>query len=163
MSHKRMMLSVAFLAILGSVSVLPIAQASTYVWSKETESYRVYMEVVPAELVRNKPSLLDEDKKLHSVSVGSMPGLSHVLVWIYDKLGNAKALDVTVIAEAGPVDGKKTIKPLEKMRLSTGIVYGNLFQVHGEGEHIVALKIFAPDRSGYEEALFEHNVYGTGS
>jgi len=156
MNHKRIIRSVVFLVIIASVGVFTTAQASTYIWSKETESYRVYMEVVPAEIVRTQPSLLDEDKQLHSVSVDAMPGLSHVLVWIYHKPGNAKALDVTVIAEAGPVEGVKLVKPLEKMRLKTGVTYGNLFKVHRNEKHVVVLKIYAPNRSGYEEAVFEH-------
>jgi len=156
MNHKRIIRSVVFLVIIASVGVFTTAQASTYIWSKETESYRVYMEVVPAEIVRTQPSLLDEDKQLHSVSLDAMPGLSHVLVWVYHKPGSAKALDVTVIAEAGPVEGVKLVKPLEKMRLKTGVTYGNLFKVHRNEKHVVALKIYAPNRSSYEEAVFEH-------
>lgn len=156
MIHKRIIQSVVLLTVLGAVGLSSAVRASTYIWSKETESYRIYMEVVPAELVKHQPALLDADKQLHNVSVDTMSGLSHVLVWIYQKPGNAKALDVTVIAEAGPVEGNKLVKPLEKMRLKTGVTYGNLFEVHRNEKHAVALKIYAPNRSGYEEAVFEH-------
>ena len=156
MNYNRIVLSVVFLIILGSVGVSSAVVASTYIWSKETESYRIYMEVVPAELVKHQPDLLDEDKQLHNVSVDTMSGLSHVLVWIYQKPGNVKALDVTVIAEAGPAAGNKLVKPLEKMRLKTGVTYGNLFKVHRNEKHVVSLKIYASNRSGYEEAVFEH-------
>lgn len=159
MNHMRITVFVALLSVFGMATVSSSDKDSSYVWSQETESYRIYMEVVPAELVKNQPALLDKDKKLHAISVEKMPGLSHVLVWIYQKPGNTKALDLTVIAMAGPTDGRKVEKPLEKMHMKTGIAYGNVFEVHREEEHVVGVKIYAPNRSGYEEVIFGHDNY----
>jgi hypothetical protein len=134
-------------------------QARGYVWSNETPSYRIYMEVMPADLFPHQPILLDDKQRLHDVIPGETEGLSHLLVSIYRKPGNEEVLDATLIAEVGPVSGKKTIKPLEKMALSTGVTYGNIFKVHQLLKHSVKLKIFNLNNSGYEEALFEHQDY----
>lgn len=59
---------VAFVLI--SLAMISVADATSYVWAKETEHYRVYMGVVPAELVQHQPALLDEAKRLHGFRPG---------------------------------------------------------------------------------------------
>lgn len=159
MNSKRRSVVLILIYTLVSFLIFSDVHAVSYVWTKETPSYRIYMGVVPAELVQHQPRLLDEDKQLHNVTPGEKEGLSHVMVWIYRKPGNERVLDATLIAEVGPESGKKTIKPLEKMALGTGMSYGNFFKVHQAAEHSIKLKIFNLNSSGYEEALFEHQGY----
>lgn len=63
-----------------------------------------------------------------------------------------------MIAEVGSESGDKTVKPLEKMKLSAGVSYGNFFKFHRDAKHAVTLKIFKVD-GGYEEVVFEHQGY----
>ena len=133
--------------------------ATSYVWARDTHNYRVYMSVVPADIVQNQPRLLDKDKRLHNVIPGSEEGISHVLVWVYKKVGNERLLDVTIIAEAGPVFGGKIVKPLEKMKLGTGVTYGNFFKLHQDSDHTIRLKIYQINSEGHEEVTFNHIGY----
>lgn len=151
--------SVIALTLLTVLILSPLSSASTYIWKKNTDSYRIYMEVVPAELVQTQPRLWDKDKNLHQVDVGGASGLSHVLVWVYRKPGNSKAVDVTVIAEVDSEQGGKVEKPLEKMRQLPGVVYGNIFRVHQAQEHTMRLKVYSPNAPGFEEAVFRHVGY----
>lgn len=139
------------------IGISSAVQASTYLWWTDSNSYRVYMEIVPAELVQHQPTLWDGDKQLHSLKVDEMADRSHVLVWLYRKPDGSKALDATIIAEAGPLEGEKLVKPLEKMKMKTGVVYGNIFNVHRDEKHVVSLKIYGPNSNGYEEVRFEHD------
>ena len=140
------------------VALISVAQASTYVWKAETKSYLVYAQVVPAELVKHQPFLLDGKTQLHNVTINDMTGLSHVWVWVIPKTGNSKSLDVTVIAEIDSVAAGEIEKPLEKMKLSGSWVLGNIFRVHRDDKHSLTLKIYDADREGFEEAVFTHEV-----
>ena len=159
MSSNKLSLIWIVVYSLASVLIFSSAQAASYVWTKETSNYRIYMGIVPAELVQHKPRLLDEDKRLHNVRPGEKKGMSHMVVWVYHKPGNARVLDATLIAEVGPVSGEKTIKPLEKMKLGLGVSYGNFFKVHQKIEHTVNLKIFNLNSDGFEEVVFTHQGY----
>lgn len=159
MNSKR--LSVFWIVVysLASLLIISVANAASYVWTKETPNYRIYMGIVPAELVQHQPRLLDEDKRLHNVRPGEKTGMSHMVVWVYHKPGNARVLDATLIAEVDPASGEKTIKPLEKMKLGLGVSYGNFFKVHQNSEHTVTLKIFNLNSNGFEEVVFTHQGY----
>ena len=145
--------------VLSALVWTAFASASTYIWKKDTDSYRIYMEIVPAEMVKEQPQLWDADKKLHQVAVGEADGLSHVLVWIYRKSDNAKALDVTLVAEMESESGRKVERPLEKMSELPGVVFGNIFPVHEVQKHALRLKVYSPNSDEYEMAVFEHVGY----
>lgn len=139
---------------------LAVASGSTYIWKQDTDSYRVYMEIVPAEMVRKQPQLWDSDKKIHQMDVNvAADGLSHVLVWVYRKSDNTKLRDVTLIAEMESENGRKIEKPLEKMIRLPGVVFGNIFPVHGVDKHTLRLKVYSPNSETYESAVFEHVGY----
>lgn len=159
MNSKRISMSWVVVYILALAMVSSGLHAASYVWAGDTPSFRIYVGVVPAELVQHQPKLLDEGKRLHNVTPGEEKDMSHMLVWLYRKPGNERVLDVTLIAEVGLVSGDKTIKPLEKMKLGTGVSYGNFFKVHQDAEHTVSLKIYSMNSSGYEEAIFKHKGY----
>lgn len=152
------------IGFIGTVLVMSIAvastlaNASTYVWKAETKSYRLYTQLVPAELVRKQPFLLDGDKRLHGLESDEMRGLTHVLVWVYRKPGNQRALDTTVIAEVDAASGETMEKPLEKMKLNGNVVFGNIFRVHRDEKHSLTLRIYNPKGDGYENAVFTHDA-----
>lgn len=150
------------LALAASLMMAITAQAepppgeTQYLWMQQTANYRVYLGIVPVELVKHQPQLLDEDKTLHDIRPDEKTGLSHVFAWIYRRPGNEPVRDAIVIAEVRHRDTVEARKPMEKMRLSTGVAYGNFFKVHRQDEHAVAVQIRDSNREGYETAVFTH-------
>lgn len=147
---------VASLMLFVSAQAAQSTGENQYFWQQETEHYRVYLGIVPVELVKHQPQLLDEEKQLHDLRPAAESELSHVFAWIYRKPGNEPVRDATVFGEVSYMGVVEARKPMEKMRLSTGIAYGNFFKVHRQDEHTVAVQIHDHNREGYETAVFTH-------
>lgn len=157
--HRLPLLISVFFLLLPAITLGASNPENAYVWKQETDSYRVYMGVVPASEVTNHPHVLDEQKTIHGVLPESIKNTSHVMVTVYRKPGNTRVTNATIIAETGHRDGDKIIKPLEKMELKGRVAYGNFFTVHKEKEHEVKVKIYVPNRNGFEEAIFRHTGF----
>ncbi len=161
---KSTMRAIGLLGALGFAAVLqplmaqsaPSAEASNP-WHAESESYRAYLGVVPASLIRRKPVLVDGNKDLHGGADRQGGAGQHVMVALYRKTDNTRVTTATVIADVAPkklLGGEKQEKPLERMATTGGITYGNYFEMPGTGPYEVELTIYEPHRSGSEELTF---------
>ena len=158
-THRLPLLISVFFLIIPAITAGAPNPESAYAWKQETENYRVYVGVVPASEVTNPPRVADEQKQIHGALPEKVKDTSHVMVTVYRKLGNTRVTNATIIADVGLRDGNKTVKPLEKMELKGRVAYGNFFTVHQEKEHEVRIKIYEPNRNGYEEAIFSHTGF----
>jgi len=121
--------------------------------SGESESYRAYLGVVPASLIRRKPVLVDGNKDLHG-GIDQSGFTQHVMVAVYRKQGNKRVEEATIIAKVSPkklLGGSVQEKPLERMATTGGITYGNYFTMPQAGTYEIELKIYEPNRSEKEE------------
>lgn len=122
-----------------------------------SESYQVYLGIVPGTRISKEPYLVDRDKNLH----GGIDSLSsndyHVMVAIFDKENNRRIRDATVIAKVdkkGFMSGENITMPLEKMVTSGTISYGNFFNIKSDSTYRMTVEIYRPRSSGYEEVEF---------
>lgn len=139
---KLLLLALSFIA-----APLPVMAADAS-WHHESASYHVYLGVVPASLIRSNPALVDEDKALHK---GNDAGdaSQHVMVSIFRKPGNERVTNATVIARVGPrrlLGGGGVEKPLEKMRTSGVITYGNYFSMPKKAEYEIEVRVYEPHK-----------------
>lgn len=124
-----------------------------------SDSYQVYLGIVPGNRITKEPYLVDRDVSLHG-GIGSLSANDyHVMVAIYDKKTNARIKDATVIAKVekdGIMSGDKTVLPMEKMITSGTVTYGNFYKMNSGSEYEIEIKIYRPRESGYEEVEFSY-------
>lgn len=155
-SHVLNGASVVFTMLLTLVAAPLTAWAAEASWHQESASYHVYLGVVPADVIKANPALVDGDKTLHK---GDNPSDSseHVLVSVFRKPNNERVLNATVIAGVGIkklLRGAKAEKPLEKMLTSGLITYGNYFSMPKQGEYEIAVRIYEPNKDQAEPVTF---------
>jgi len=127
----------------------------------DSASYRVYLGIVPASMIKNDPKLVDGDKSLHGGAQRQLPGTYHIMLAIYDKRDNKRITDATVIAQVRPkklLSREIVVRPLEKMASSSTITYGNYFALSDKGKYEIEAKIYESDKNGYEEVEFSYVI-----
>lgn len=135
------------------------ASASDISLHKDSKSYRVYLGVIPASMLKKEPQLVDGDKSLHGGIGNQASGAQHIMVAIYRAADNRRVTDATVIASVKPdklLKRDKTVKPLEKMLTSGAVTYGNFFKVDGKGEYEIKVDIYSPNQNGAEQVEFNY-------
>lgn len=140
-----------FVVLLALVAA-PFAVAADASWHHESASYHVYLGIVPANLIRSNPVLVDGDKTLHQDN-GASGASQHVLVSIFRKPGNERVTNATVIARVGPrklLGGSGTEKPLEKMLTSGVITYGNYFSMPKKADYEIEVRVYEPHKEKAE-------------
>ena len=152
------------LVTLVSLISLPttFSYASESNWKAETKSYRVYLGVIPASIIKKNISLIDGDKSLHGGENKITSNSQHIMVSIFSRSGNKRILNATTIAKLKnkKIFGKKNItKPLEKMKTSGSITYGNYFNIRKKGKYVFDVDIYQPNKNGYEKASFLFKNY----
>ncbi|TDY02441.1 hypothetical protein [Thiohalophilus thiocyanatoxydans] len=122
-----------------------------------SETYQVYLGIVPGARITKEPYLVDRDKSLHGGidSLGSND--YHVMVAIFDKENNSRIKDATVIAKIdkkGFMSGENITMPMEKMITSGTVSYGNFFNLKSDSTYNMTVEIYRPRSNGYEEVEF---------
>lgn len=138
-------------------SSITTSHAADSNWSAETKSYRVYLGVVPASMIKKNLALIDKDKSLHGGTKNITSASQHIMVSVFSKNGNKRILNVTAIAKIKNkklLGGLNLTKPLEKMNTSGAITYGNYFKLSKKGKYTIDVDIYQPDKNGYEKASF---------
>ena len=156
MFFKRMMFALIFSAPLVFSSITNSYAADSN-WSAESKSYRVYLGVVPASMIKKNIMLIDKDKSLHGGTNNVTSATQHIMVSIFSKKDNVRILNATAIAEIKNkklLGGNKITKPLEKMNTSGAITYGNYFKLSKKGKYAIEVDIYQSDKSGHEEVEF---------
>lgn len=147
------------LLLLAGLSISNPALASDISTQQESDSYRVYLGVIPASVLKRQPQLVDGDRTLHGGIGKQSSGSQHVMVAIYRKTDNSRVKDATVIAEVAPdtlIKRDKQVKPLEKMLTSGAVTYGNFFRIPNSGEYRIKTEIYEPNRNGAETVTFDY-------
>lgn len=138
------------------------ALASDSSGHQESDSYRVYLGVVPASALKKSPQLVDGDRALHGGAGRQGSGSQHIMVAIYRKADNSRVKDATVLAEVMPdklLQRDKQVKPLEKMLTSGTVTYGNFFRIPNSGEYRIRVDVYEPNRNGAETVKFEYEFH----
>lgn len=128
-------------------------------WHAESESYRAYLGIVPANLIRREPVLVDGNRSLHGGADEQPGGAQHVMVAIYRKSDNSRVAGATVIATVEKeklLGGDEQEKPLERMATTGGITYGNYFDMPKSGNYEIEVTIYETNRNGGEEIEFSY-------
>jgi len=158
MSIKMIQIKGILIAIMLMFSASQLV-ASDLNWHEESENYHVYLGVVPASMIKDSLSLVDNDKSLHG-GLSSLPSeAQHVMVTIYRKDGKTRVTNATVIAEvsSGVLLGRKKLeKPLEKMTTNKQITYANFFDMRDKGKYKIEIEIYEPNKNGKDEITFFH-------
>ena len=153
---KRIILALAFSVPL-IFSSITIAHAADSNWHAETKSYRVYLGVIPASMIKKDLTLIDKDKSLHGGIDNITSSSQHVMVSVFSKKGNKRIINATVIAKIKSkklIGGNEITKPLEKMDTSGAVTYGNYFSLLKKGNYVIDVEIYQSDKNGYEKAKF---------
>lgn len=133
------------------------ANATDSNWHADTNSYRVYLGVVPASIIKKNLTLIDKDKSLHGGTNNTTNATQHIMVSIFSKKDNKRILKATAIARIKNkkiFGSKKIIKPLEKMNTSGAITYGNYFKLSKKGTYKIDVDVYQSDKNGSEKASF---------
>ena len=133
--------------------------ASDLSWHEESENYHVYLGVVPASMIKESMSLVDNDKSLHGGLSKLSPEAQHVMITVYRKDGKTRVANATVIAEvsSGILLGRKKLeKPLEKMTTSGQTTYANFFDMRDAGKYKIEVEIYESNKNGKDEITFYH-------
>lgn len=149
-----LLMTIAMLTL--GIAIQP-ARAGDSAFHEESESYRVYLGIVPASFLKRNPSLVDQDKQLHGGVSEQPPTMQHVMVTVFRKDNNARVLNATVISRVGIkkfFGGTKMEKPLEKMLTSGVVAYGNYFAMPENGEYEIAVRIYEPNKDKNETVTF---------
>lgn len=128
-------------------------------WHAESDSYRAYLGIVPASLIRREPVLVDGNRSLHGGAEQQSGGAQHVMVALYRKSDNSRVAGATVVAtveKAKLLGGDKQEKPLERMATTGGITYGNYFNMPNPGNYEIEVIIYETNRDGGEELEFSY-------
>lgn len=150
------------LATIVLLAALSPTIAADDAFHRETGSYRVYLGVVPASLIKKNPTLVDNDKQLHGSPSVRAQNEQHVMVTIFRKSGGARVLNATAIAEVRPkklFGGRGAEKPLEKMITSGAVAYGNYFDIPERGKYRIDIRIYEPGKDGNEKVGFVYQIY----
>lgn len=135
------------------------AHARDVAFHADSNTYRVYLGVVPASLLNKNPELIDKDRQMHG-GVADLPASTqHVMVAVFRKDGNARVLDATVIAKVsrGKIFGRSNSeKPMEKMVTSGAVAYANFFDMPERGDYRIEVNIFETHRAGSEKVRFNY-------
>lgn len=153
---KRIILALAFSVPL-IFSSITIADAADSNWHTETKSYRVYLGVIPASMIKKDLTLVDKDKSLHGGTDNITSSTQHIMVSIFSKNGNKRIINATAIAKIKNkklIGGNKITKPLERMDTSGSVTYGNYFTLTKKGDYVINVDIYQSDLSGNEKATF---------
>ncbi len=140
-----------------SFSVTTNLYAADASWHEETQSYKVYLGIVSANLIKNNLYLVDRDKSLHGNISEKTSNDKHLLVSVYRKKNNERVTNATIIGEIKHkklLGGNKIRKPLEKMVTSGTITYGNFFKMGEQGTYEINIEIFESDKNGSEHVTF---------
>lgn len=133
------------------------ANATDSNWHSDTKSYRVYLGVVPASMIKKNPTLIDKQKSLHGGTKNTTNASQHIMVSIFSKKDNKRILKATAIANIKNkklFGSKKIAKPLEKMITSGSITYGNYFKLSKKGTYVIDVDIYQSNKNGSEKASF---------
>lgn len=128
-------------------------------WRAESDTYRAYLGVVPASLIRREPVLVDGDRTLHGGAEEQSSAAQHVMVAVYRKADNRRVAGATVIArvkKASLLGGGSQEKPLERMATTGGITYGNYFDMPDAAKYEIEVRIYEANRNGSEELEFSY-------
>lgn len=148
--------SVIFTILLTLLAPPLTAWAADASWHHESANYHVYLGVVPADLIKEYPALVDDDKSLHRDN-NAGDSSQHVMVAVFRKLNNERVVNATVIARVGIkklLGGARAEKPLEKMLTSGLVTYGNYFSMPKQGEYEIAVRIYEPNKDQPESVTF---------
>ncbi len=138
------------------------ANAADTDWHKLSDTYQVYLGVVPASKIKENPYLVDNDVKLHGGIKEQGNYSHHVMIAVFDKKTNARINDATVIVEVRKktlIGGRAEEKPLQKMITSGTITYGNYFTLYPKEAYEIEIKIYRPNQNGSEELEFIFEPY----
>lgn len=150
------------LAVFISVTIFPSpTYADDSPLHANSDSYQAYLGIVPSSEIKSNPGLVDQDKSLHGGAEEQAANTYHIVVAIYGRASNKRVTTATVIASVGPkrlFNRKQTVKPLEKMKTSGQITYGNYFRLEGRGKYEIETKIYEADKNGYENIKFIYAI-----
>lgn len=133
--------------------------ASDTNWHQKTESYSLYLGIVPASKIKKNPVLIDNDKKMHGDIGASDGALQHIMIALYDTQSNKRITNATIIAKLSKkkVFNKNVIyRPLEKMNTSGVTTYGNFFPMKEKGVYQIELDVYTSDGSTVETTSFQY-------
>ena len=150
---KKYFLTTIFMVFISSGYVV----ASDLTWHEESKNYNVYLGVVPASMIINNPTLVDNDKTLHGGEKNISSTTQHVMVTINRKGSRERVTNATVIAEvsSGILLGRKKLeKPLEKMITSGQVTYASYFDMPKKGKYKIELEVYESDKNGSDEITF---------
>ena len=156
MFYKKIILGLTFSISFIFLSITT-AYAADYNWHADTKSYRVYLGVIPASMIKKDLTLIDKDKSLHGGTDNITSSSQHIMVSIFSKNGNKRIINATAIAKIKSkklIGGNKITKPLERMDTSGAVTYGNYFTLPETGNYIIDVDIYQSDSSGNEKATF---------
>ncbi len=119
-------------------------------WHQYSESYEVFLGVVPASVADRDSAL----KEMHQMTPhGSMKrgeASRHVMVSVFRRPGMERVLDARISAEVIENDlihTKREKKDLEMMKLPNGASYCNFFTLHWNGMYEIKLRISEQGKS----------------
>ncbi len=144
--------------VMGLAVILPATAAeATSRWHQESASYAVYLGVVPAELLRAAPTLVDGDRTLHGGLQSLKPGTQHVMVSVFERATGKRVTDAKIAARVkrGLLDGS-TERPLERMLTSDTVTYGNFFPMLELGNYKIEVEIGGPNGEAVQTVTFKY-------
>lgn len=145
---SRLIQSLAFALMAGAVLCAPASAADTD-RSQSIHGYAVYLDVVPAEIVKGHATPHAEAPPHAEASMhgGVKAGSHHVMVSIIDEKTGKQVANATVEGRVGEIGLSVTTKKLEPMVIAGTTTYGNFFPIRGAGPFQIEIE-FRPHGQG---------------
>jgi hypothetical protein len=119
-------------------------------WHEYSQSYEVYLGVVPASAADRDSDLTQMHKIAPHGDVERSDALRHVMVAVFRMPGMERVLGARVTAEVVENDlihTKSANKNLDMMMLHNGASYCNFFTLHWNGNYRIKLRISEPGKA----------------
>ena len=147
--YDRVLPAYRFAAWLLSFALLACTSSSDFALDKVVDGVRIYLGVVPAEIVRGHPKEHPEGQMHDGAPAGS--GQYHVMVALFDAKTGQRIDVAEVTAKVAGVE-----KKLEVMNIANAITYGNFFPMSGRGPSHIVVQIRKPGEPRVVEAQFAY-------
>lgn len=136
------------------VAVSAPATADTGSDSKTVGNVKIYMGLLPADMIRGHPAGHPEA----SMHGGAREGGDeyHVIIALFDAKTGSRIESADISARVSEVGLAGAEKKLEPMQIAGTVTYGNFFRMAGNGPFEIAVTIRLPGQAQAITTSFEH-------
>lgn len=131
-----------------------LAAADTASDMKAAGNVRIYMGLLPSEMVRGHPN--DHPEGAMHGGAPRTGGEYHVMIAVFDAKTGSRIENADISARVSEIGLAGEEKKLEPMQIAGTVTYGNYFPMAGNGPFRIRVTVHIPGQTQEITAEFEH-------